>query len=218
VTDAQSSSTDFSWTPSEGRAPASRRGHRTRDRILEAAVSVFEERGLVEVTMQEIGQRAGLSSGTVYKYFRDKADIFRFLLTQLRQTISEETTIPLDDDDKLIVRPAVSRFLELYRDNVALYRVWWESLDPQNEFSDVWVEVHEGYRKGFIAALKRGGRTGVTRPDLDVELVAELAVLLFERPTYSRIVLGWDAEIEDHQVSAVTTALLGSGLGTTVTG
>jgi AcrR family transcriptional regulator len=180
-------------------------------------VSVFEERGLVEVTMQEIGQRAGLSSGTVYKYFRDKADIFRFLLTQLRQTIGDETTIPLDDDDKLIVRPAVSRFLELYRDNVALYRVWWESLDPPNEFSDVWVEVHEGYRKGFVAAFKRGRRTGVTRPDLDVELLAELAVLLFERPTYSRIVLGWDSEVEDDQVSAVTAALLGSGLGVTVT-
>jgi AcrR family transcriptional regulator len=217
VTDAQSS-IDFSWTPSEGRAPASRRGHRTRDRILEAAVSVFEERGLVDVTMQEIGQRAGLSSGTVYKYFRDKADIFRFLLTQLRQTIRDETTIPLDDDGKLVVRPAVSRFLELYRDNVALYRVWWESLDPPNEFSDVWVEVHEGYRKGFVAAFKRGRRTGVTRPDLDVELLAELAVLLFERPTYSRIVLGWDSEVEDDQVSAVTTALLGSGLGATVTG
>jgi len=216
VTNAQSG-TDFSWTPSEGRAPASRRGHRTRDRILEAAVSVFEERGLVEVTMQEIGQRAGLSSGTVYKYFRDKADIFRFLLTQLRQTIRDETTIPLDDDGKLVVRPAVSRFLELYRDNVALYRVWWESLDPPNEFSDVWVEVHEGYRKGFVAAFKRGRRTGVTRPDLDVDLVAELAVLLFERPTYSRIVLGWDSEVEDDQQSAVTAALLGSGLGATVT-
>jgi AcrR family transcriptional regulator len=216
VTDAQSG-IDFGWTPSEGRAPASRRGHRTRDRILEAAVSVFEERGLVDVTMQEIGQRAGLSSGTVYKYFRDKADIFRFLLTQLRQTIRDETTIPLDDDGKLVVRPAVSRFLELYRDNVALYRVWWESLDPPNEFSDVWVEVHEGYRKGFVAAFKRGRRTGVTRPDLDVELLAELAVLLFERPTYSRIVLGWDSEVEDDQVSAVTAALLGSGLGVTVT-
>lgn len=216
MTNAQSG-TDFSWTPSEGRAPASRRGHRTRDRILEAAVSVFEERGLVEVTMQEIGQRAGLSSGTVYKYFRDKADIFRFLLTQLRQTIRDETTIPLDDDGKLVVRPAVSRFLELYRDNVALYRVWWESLDPPNEFSDVWVEVHEGYRKGFVAAFKRGRRTGVTRPDLDVDLVAELAVLLFERPTYSRIVLGWDSEVEDDQQSAVTAALLGSGLGATVT-
>jgi AcrR family transcriptional regulator len=216
VTDAQSG-IDFGWTPSEGRAPASRRGHRTRDRILEAAVSVFEERGLVDVTMQEIGQRAGLSSGTVYKYFRDKADIFRFLLTQLRQTIRDETTILLDDDGKLVVRPAVSRFLELYRDNVALYRVWWESLDPPNEFSDVWVEVHEGYRKGFVAAFKRGRRTGVTRPDLDVELLAELAVLLFERPTYSRIVLGWDSEVEDDQVSAVTAALLGSGLGVTVT-
>jgi len=205
------------WTPSEGRAPASKRGHRTRNRLLEAAVRVFEERGLVDVTMQEIGREAGLSSGTVYKYFRDKADIFRFLVTQLRQVIREETTIPVDGDGRLVVGPAVLRFLELYRDNVALYRVWWELLDPPNEFSEVWVEVHEGYRKGFVAALKRGQRAGVTKPGLDIELTAELAVLLFERPTYSRIVLGWDGEIEDDEVAAVTDALLGSGLGSTVT-
>jgi len=207
----------YDWTPSEGRAPASKRGHRTRNRILEAAVRVFQERGLVDVTMQEIGREAGLSSGTVYKYFRDKADIFRFLVTQLRQVIREETTIPVDGDGRLVVGPAVLRFLELYRDNVALYRVWWELLDPPNEFSEVWVEVHEGYRKGFVAALKRGQRAGVTKPGLDIELTAELAVLLFERPTYSRIVLGWDGEIEDDEVAAVTDALLGSGLGSTVT-
>jgi AcrR family transcriptional regulator len=212
MTEAESDS-DYSWTPGDGRAPSSRRGHRTRERILEAAVAVFEERGLVEVTVQEIGQRAGVSSGTVYKYFRDKADIFRFLLMELRRTIAEETTIALDDDGKLIVWPAMSRFLELYRANVALYRVWWESLDPPTEFSDMWVEVHEGYRKGFAAALRRGKRTGVTRPDLDVELAAELAVLLFERPIYSRIVLRWDPDGEDDQVTDVTAALLGTGLG-----
>jgi len=208
----------YEWTPSEGRAPASKRGHRTRNRILEAAVRVFQERGLVDVTMQEIGREAGLSSGTVYKYFQDKTDIFRFLVTQLRQVIREETTIPVDGDGRLVVRPAVLRFLELYRDNAALYRVWWELLDPPNEFSDLWAEVHEGYRKGFVAALKRGERAGVTKPGLDIEFTAELAVLLFERPTYTRIVLGWDSEIEDDQVAAVTDALLGSGLGSTVTG
>jgi hypothetical protein len=69
-------------------------------------------------------------------------------------------------------------------------------------------ERHDGHRHGPLHSAA----------DLDVELVAELAVLLFERPTYARIVLGWDSEVEDDQVSAVTTALLGSGLGATVTG
>jgi hypothetical protein len=77
----------------------------------------------------------------------------------------------------------------------------------------MWVEVHEEYRKGFAAALRRGKRTGVTRPDVDVELAAELAVLLFERPVYSRIVLRWDPDGEDDQVTDVTAALLGTGLG-----
>jgi len=199
-----------------GRKPASKRGLRTRNRILEAALVVFQREGLVDATMQEIGRQAGLSSGSVYRYFTDKAEIFAFLLQQLESELREETTLPVDDDDKLVVRPAVLRYFELYRMHSSLYRVWWESLEPPSEFSEAWVRMHDDYRRGFAAALKRGQRAGVTAPDLDIALTSELAVLLFERPTFTRLVLGWDEETTDDQVAEMMEALLGSGLGSVV--
>jgi len=199
-----------------GRIPPSKRGLRTRNRILEAALIVFQREGLVDATMQAIGQEAGLSSGTVYRYFSDKAEIFAFLLQQLEKELREATTLPVDEEGKLVVRPAVLSYLALYREHSSLYRVWWESLEPPSEFSKAWVKMHAAYRRGFAVALKHGKRTGITVPDLDVDLTAELAVLLFERPTFTRLVLGWDGETTDDQVAQTIEALLGTGLGAVV--
>jgi AcrR family transcriptional regulator len=45
--------------------------------IIDAAFSVFGETGFEATRMQSIAQKAGLSSGTIYTYFRDKKDLFR---------------------------------------------------------------------------------------------------------------------------------------------
>ena len=45
--------------------------------IIEAAFSVFGETGFEATRIQSIARRAGISSGTIYTYFRDKKDLFR---------------------------------------------------------------------------------------------------------------------------------------------
>ena len=55
---------------------------RPRDRekpsqIIDAAFSVFGEIGYGSTRISHIAQRAGISSGTIYTYFRDKKDLFR---------------------------------------------------------------------------------------------------------------------------------------------
>jgi AcrR family transcriptional regulator len=47
------------------------------DRILEAAFSVFGERGLRATRIKEIADRAGVAAGSVYTYFSDKEHLFR---------------------------------------------------------------------------------------------------------------------------------------------
>jgi AcrR family transcriptional regulator len=200
-------------TSKAGKTPPSKRGMRTRSRILEAALVVFEREGLVEATMQSIGKEAGLSSGSVYRYFADKSEIFAFLLGQLKKEIHEEASFPVDEHGKLVVRAAVLHYFELYRQHSSLYRVWWESLEPPGEFSEAWVETHDTYRREFAKAFKQGEAQGVTAPGLDLGLAAELAVLLFERPTFTRLVLGWDEDTDDDQTAALIEALLGSGFG-----
>lgn len=52
----------------------------TRDRIITAAADVIRGRGLARATTKEIAKAAGLSEAALYKYFRDKTDIFLAVL------------------------------------------------------------------------------------------------------------------------------------------
>lgn len=51
-----------------------------RDQILKAAVAVFSERGYTNATISDIASRAGVAHGTVYLYFKSKAEIFEQLV------------------------------------------------------------------------------------------------------------------------------------------
>ncbi len=47
-----------------------------RESILDAAESVFFEKGLIASTMDEIAEKAELSKGTLYLYYRSKDDLY----------------------------------------------------------------------------------------------------------------------------------------------
>lgn len=47
-----------------------------RQQILEAALSVFAERGFEAATNKDITERAGVNQGLIYFYFASKADVF----------------------------------------------------------------------------------------------------------------------------------------------
>lgn len=55
----------------------------TRERILQAAMEVFGERGYQATSMDEIARRAGSSKGGVYFHFPNKQAIFEALITEL---------------------------------------------------------------------------------------------------------------------------------------
>ena len=51
----------------------------TRDRILEGALEALGRVGFRHLTMAEVSERAGLSRGTVYRYFPSKDDLLAVL-------------------------------------------------------------------------------------------------------------------------------------------
>jgi AcrR family transcriptional regulator len=75
------------------RAPAVRD---TRQRVLTAALEVFAQRGYHAATIEEIAERAGLTKGAVYYWFRDKVDLATDLQADLWTTIADEAQRYLD--------------------------------------------------------------------------------------------------------------------------
>jgi AcrR family transcriptional regulator len=56
-------------TPAQRGRPRSERSHRA---ILEAANEILEERGFVDLTMDEVAQRGGVSKATIYRWWPTK--------------------------------------------------------------------------------------------------------------------------------------------------
>jgi AcrR family transcriptional regulator len=61
------------------RMPTTDGARRTRDRVLSAALELFNERGSAAVTTNHVAARAGISPGNLYYWFSDKDEIVREL-------------------------------------------------------------------------------------------------------------------------------------------
>lgn len=71
---------------SEGDAPRLNRRQaakvRTRQKVLEAARTLFAERGYEPATIRDIAKGAGMSTGAVFANFQDKAELFEAVLSE----------------------------------------------------------------------------------------------------------------------------------------
>jgi AcrR family transcriptional regulator len=81
----QSSMTELRLKNSDDSAPkmedrASRRATKTRNRLLDAALYVFNTKGIEGCAIEDITESADVGKGTFYRHFMDKLDILRTLL------------------------------------------------------------------------------------------------------------------------------------------
>lgn len=164
------------------RAPAVRD---TKERVLSAALEVFTERGYQAATIEEIAERAGMTKGAVYYWFRDKLDLASDLQGELWTQIAGEAQRVLDPDANAI-------------DNLKLaFRGYLLSLDNSAQarffLRDCWA----------VASLDAAGREQM---EMGVRLVQELVdhgirrgdIADVDAETLTRVLLGAFAEATLH--------------------
>lgn len=59
----------------------------TRDRLLDAAERVFNEKGVSNTTLNDIAEAAGVTRGAIYWHFRNKVDLFNAMIDRVRMPI-----------------------------------------------------------------------------------------------------------------------------------
>ena len=63
---------------------------KTKERILEAALELFNENGVSDVTTHHVAAKCGISSGNLYYHYRNKEEIIHALFNQALAFISEQ--------------------------------------------------------------------------------------------------------------------------------
>lgn len=98
------------------------------ERILDAAESLFHERGVARVTVEDVARAAGCSRATVYRYFEDRTALrVAFVHRHTRRLSAEvaEAVAGIDDQDERMVE-AVIQSVEAVRSRPALL-AWFRS-------------------------------------------------------------------------------------------
>jgi len=85
------------WTPE-------RRRQRTREALLDAATTVFAQRGFHGASLDEIAETAGYTRGAIYKYFADKEQLLHDVCVRLNERAFAEF------DEVPSVRLAIAEF------------------------------------------------------------------------------------------------------------
>jgi AcrR family transcriptional regulator len=188
-----------------GRERASGRGSsRTASRLRQAAVAAFEDLGWQATRVADITRQAGVSHGTFYTYYENKAalaeDLIRSSMADLMALASE----PWKADD---VRGALERviggFLDVYQRDRVVLRTWLEAARENRLFSVRYLAARGAFvdrvADQITAVAAASGRDDIPPP----RTVASALVAMVEHFAYCWAVLG-----EDHDRDEAVDALV----------
>jgi len=150
--------------------------------ILRAAGEEFAEKGFEAASINRIIQESGMSKGSVYYYFEDKADLFATVVERGAQRVMAEIGWPALE----VLGPDEfwDALLELTRRSVDYMRRddWWIKIG--RSFHSALHEVGGGSavdrlsdlgRGMWGAIIDRGQALGLIRTDLPPDLLVEIA-------------------------------------------
>ena len=188
----------------------------TRQRILEAGLELFAERGYPGTSVTEIARVAGVSPETIYASVGSKRGIIDGLLAQvdMQDTAAAAQAASAarggtPTADLAVLAEFTGRF---WTTNGTLVRVLRKGLgDP--EIGGAWLD-RQAARRGLIGAMLGRWPRGTLRRGLDPERAADVAWMLTSDEVFDQFVglRGWTPEAHVAWVGeALVRELLGPG-------
>ncbi|HEY8569359.1 TetR family transcriptional regulator [Microbulbifer sp.] len=149
----------------------------TRERILDAAIEVFDQRGVSRPSLTEIAELAGVTRGAVYGHFQNKTDLFGALADRIQLPDESLCQAPQHSCDPL--GELRKRWVFLYREVMAneqwrrifaiiLLRCEWV---PENgEINQRCVQGHSEATMRLRNLIENAVSVGQLPADLDIDI------------------------------------------------
>ena len=183
-------------------APLTDRGRRTRDALLVAARTTFEERGFTGTRMSDVAAEAGVSHGTVYTWFDSKESMLRALVSEmvdeLRIALRGNHDAPVDERVELANRG----YLAAYRRNARLIEIAEEVATTDEHFRAQLAEIRTFHVDRVARDITRLQREGAADAALDAHTAAAALCGMVE--AFAR---HWFGRGEQHDEDLAVTTL-----------
>lgn len=166
-----------------------RKGEQTRERILDAALELFRERGFEETTMRAIAEAAGVAVGNAYYYFRAKEYLVQAFYERTHEEHLEASREILEEEKDFqkrllgVMRKKIDTAMPYHRLSGVLFRTAADPRNPINPFSHESEPLREKATALFAEVLE-GSDMKVSNRRLKAELpnllwLYHMGILLF---------------------------------------
>lgn len=144
-----------------------------RQRILDAAMAVFAEKGFAAASTSEIARRADVAEGTIFRHYRTKKDLLvalvRPLVEQVVLPMAEKKIQSVMDKDHATLEAFVADMYDertqFVRESPELLKVVIQELLLHDEIREVAREIFATrFARFFEAKLTRMQAQGLIRP------------------------------------------------------
>ena len=203
-------------TPRPGRsvAPSQARTRRTRAAVVDAARSLFLERGYVATTIESISDRSDTPQATVYRLFSSKLGILKAVLDVA--IVGDVESVPMADRPQvrsLLGDPdpvqQVTGFAALLRDLMArtapVHRLLADAARSDADAAALLAQIARQRHEGQRRIARSLARSGALKPGLRERDAADVIHALASPEVYGLLVFdrGWSGDRYEDWVRAI---------------
>jgi TetR/AcrR family transcriptional regulator len=139
---------------------------RQRQEMLAAALELFSEKGFHNVSMHEIAWKSEFAIGTLYKFFKNKEDLYKALMLEQADKFGEALTKAIEEPDDEVekLRNYVRTKGQMFRDNLSMVRLYFAETRGAsfNIMAGLDREIRDKYGH-FLETLASVFKTGMDR-------------------------------------------------------
>jgi AcrR family transcriptional regulator len=161
-----------------------------REQMIEAAVSLFIEKGFHKSTTREIASKAGFSIGTLYEYIQSKEDVLYLVCDAIHQEVEDRLVEAIQEKESGIdsLAAAMKHFfivLNDMQDRVLL--IYQETKSLPKDTLEYVLNREEQITEIFETVLRRGIEDGTINLDPhEIKLMAHNIMVLGEMWVFRR--------------------------------
>lgn len=146
-----------------------------KNNLLEAATTIFAEKGYKNASVDEIVEKAETAKGTFYYHFKSKEDLFLSLIDTGIDKLSEKMMIEADKYHNPIqkVEAVIASQYKFFSTNqdicqMLLSEIW----HTESRWKQVYVEKRNKYIKAMEQSIKAGQENNLFDSKIDAKIAA----------------------------------------------
>ena len=151
----------------------------SKEKIIEAAIEVFFEKGFDAASMREIAEKAGLTKPMIYYHFKNKEALYIALLEENLALFCQqlEALLATEAHPRAILSSLIDLFEQTFAWGVKVYNIIQREIAGNGHFVELLTERYFSKISLQVADfLRKGQQQGFIRPELDAQL-AEMSLI-----------------------------------------